>query len=396
MSYLLFNSAVYAGDGLKLERAEKGANLSHLLNQSQQVHVCVVDVDVLIASASDNAPDKKDGILAKKFSDTYQGEYVLQDERLANNIFQVIGIKAEKVKEVYALVAHDKIATFVPYAVAARKLIAQQRFEADKTVVLLDDLGHEKLITVFEGLKFSRTRSLFNGDPQQILSEIKRSVINFEKKLAEQKDKNADGVIIVTNNEALGENLKEIEKDITIEFLNSACLALDGLKIGGLGFKYILPAEIIKKRREEEARQRLRSLSVSMFILATGGIFYFFNQLTFSLAQRAFAQEQGRRLGLESALNKLDPAIYRDVLQRQKKTNYALYFLSTVNSLPVSYEIHSFVFHRQGEHFAFQGYLYMSDDGLFDDILPVGFLKGAYIKDLLVNHRSGKYLRMEL
>ncbi|MDE2028166.1 MAG: hypothetical protein KGK03_05020 [Candidatus Omnitrophica bacterium] len=394
MSYLLFNNDVYLSDGNRMNKVKKEAGS---FRQLSEAHLCVVDADILIASASENALDKKDSILAKKFSDSYQGEYILQDERIDNNIFQVIGIKTDKVREVYSLLSHDKIVTFVPYAVAARKLLSQQRFPANKVLVLLDDLGSEKLITVFKGLKFSRTRTIVHDKPEQILPEIKRSVINFEKKLAEQKDKNIEGLIIVTNNKILGTEFKEIEKDLSVEIVDSVCFGLEGLRAGGFVLKYILPEEIIKRRRRQESRQRMQNLIISVSLLVPGTLFFFYNRVALGAARNAFKQEEGRQWELEEELNKLDPFIYRNMLERQKKINYALYFLNTVNSLPVSYEVHSFSFERREDgRFDLEEYLYSQQDGLFDPIVPIGPLKRARINDFLAHNRAGKYLRIEL
>ena len=396
MNYFLFNNEIYVSDGVKVDRIEKGSNLGYLFDQSKEAHVCVVDIDVLIASASESALDKKDGILARKFSESYQGEYVLQDEKIDRNIFQVIGIKSEKVKEVYSLIFSEKIVSFVPYALAVRNFLSRQRISVNKYVVFLDDLGNEKLITVFEGFKFSRTRTIFSNTAEQILSEIKRSAINFEKKLADQKDKNAEGYIILTNNKTLGNEIREIEKDLIIEYLDSICPAFEGLKIGGFDLKYILPEEIVKKRRGEELKKRTRCLSIAALILILGALFYFYNQISFALAKNSFKQEQIRKFHLQEDLNKLDPVVYQYVLNQQKRINYSLVYQDISNSLPISYKTSSFSFYHKDNNWSFEEYLYTPDDELYDNILAVGALKGAQIKDFLVNNRPGKYLRIEL
>ena len=396
MNYFLFNDMIYKSDGVKVTRIEKGPHSGYLFDQIKEAHICVADIDVLIASASESALDKKDGILAKKFSESYQGDYVLQDEKIDNNIFQVIGIRSEIVKEVYSLIPNEKVMTFVPYAVAVRNFIYHQRISINKPIVFLDDLGNEKLITVFEGLKFSRTRTIFNNKADEVLSEVKRSAINFERKLADQKDKDSEGYVIVTNNKDLGDKIQEIEKNLMIESLDTLWPAFDGLKIGGFDLKYILPEEIIKRRRREELKKRTKSLSISGLILAFGVFSYFFNQINLDLAKKYLEEEQTRKSQLETNLNNLDPFVYHDVLKQQKRINYALVYSNISNLLPNSYEIYSFGFYHRDDNWTIDEYLYTPDEELYDDIPPVGALKKAQIEDFLVNNRLGKYLRIEL
>ena len=65
----------------------------------------------------------------------------------------------------------------LPYEI----LLINKNIDLNKTVVFVDDLGNERLLTVFDGLKFSRTRVIVNNG-EDILPEIKRSQIDFFKK----------------------------------------------------------------------------------------------------------------------------------------------------------------------------------------------------------------------
>jgi hypothetical protein len=284
----------------------------------------------------------------------------------------------------------------VPYAVAVRNLLVHQGILEGQTVVFLDDLVHEKLITVFEGLKFSRTRTIFNNKAEHILPEIKRSVINFEKKLDDQKNKNTEGYIIVTNNKALGDDFKKIEEDVPIEVLGSICGAVDGLKTGDFNLKYSLPEEIIRKRREEGLKKRTQSLLISSMILGLGTFFYFYNQIGLESAKKSLVQEQISKRYLETNLNKLDPLVYRDALKRQKRVNYPLVYFKIANALPLRFATYSFGIYDKNNHWTMEEYLFTTDNQLLDDIPAVGELKNADIKDFWINNKPGKYLRVEL
>src|ERR1039457_2839458 len=121
MNYLLFNKKLLISDGKNVRRVDIGHDFKHILGQIDSVHVCVVDVDVLIAAAVENPIEKKDSILVRKFNELYQHEaYIIQDERIDNNLFQVIGIKEQKVREVYSFISSEKIESFIPYGIALR------------------------------------------------------------------------------------------------------------------------------------------------------------------------------------------------------------------------------------------------------------------------------------
>jgi hypothetical protein len=393
MNCVLFNDSIHVSDGIKTEKFEKGPHLGQIFSRMKEVHLCVVEIDVLIAAASENALDKKDGILSLKFSEYYKGDYVLQDEKIGQNIFQVAGIKSEKVKEIYSLIPSGKVATFVPYAIAVRNLLLRNKIAENKMVVFLDDFGHEKLITVFEGMKFSRTRTVFHAEAEQILPEIKRSAINYEKKMGY---KGEDGFVIVTNNEKLCHEFKHMEKGLMTQVVDSPYPSLDGLRMGGFGLKYILQEEIIKRRRQEEFYKWRRCLSISAAVLVIGIFFNCYNRVNFKFSQNSLDRERYRNLRLGAILDQLDPQVYHAVLQQQKRINYALAYRNVFKALPAGYTTDSLKFYEQGRHWTMEAYLYAPDHGLISSIPAGGVLQRGRIRDFIINGKPGKYLRIDL
>ena len=84
-------------DGDTVRSIEKNPfHPDHILLSLDKASVCVVDVDVLIAVAPETPIEKRDQILVRKFKELYQHEeYVIQDEKVDNNLFQVIGIQEQ-------------------------------------------------------------------------------------------------------------------------------------------------------------------------------------------------------------------------------------------------------------------------------------------------------------
>ena len=60
MDYIFFNNEILMSDGKDVRRIEKGAGSRHVFQSVDVAHVCVVDVDVLIAAAVENPIEKKD------------------------------------------------------------------------------------------------------------------------------------------------------------------------------------------------------------------------------------------------------------------------------------------------------------------------------------------------
>src|ERR1035437_5333515 len=132
MNYLLFNNNIYFSDGAQVKEIEKNQMLKTELEAIDEASICVVDVDVELASAPETQIEKKDSMLARKFSKLHpKSEYVLQDEKIQDNIFQVIGIKIEKIREIYSLIPSSKVKVFIPYAIALRNFLINHNVELE-------------------------------------------------------------------------------------------------------------------------------------------------------------------------------------------------------------------------------------------------------------------------
>jgi len=405
MNYLLFNNEIFISDGQVIKKIEKGPGLKDELDsrfrgndkEIEKARLCCVDVDVMIASAPQDYLDKKDSILAQKFEELYSNEYITLNEKIDSNIFQVIGIKAEKVKGIYSLIPSSKVDAFVPYAIAIRSLLVTQQTDMTRSIVFLDDLGSEKLITVFDGLKFSRTRTIYTGNAQDILPDIKRSYIDFNKKLGEFASKSVTGdLAIITNNRQMAEDIKLSEPGLAVDLLDYRYPALEGLKLIDSQIKYRIYEEIILERKKKELLSRLLYLIISISICLAGALFFGFNQITYSFLSRDFEGEKLKNARLKDTLNTIDQHIYRDSLKKSKNLNYSSVFFEVSGLLPSTYEISSFKFFGHEEHWIFDTYIFAQDDQLYDEIPRIKILKNAEIKDFFIKNRPGKYLKVTL
>ena len=397
MNYLLFNNEILISDGQVTRKIIKEPGLKENFEAIEKARLCCVDVDVMIASAPQDYLDKKDSLLVQKFVEVYSNEYITFNEKIDSNIFQVIGIKAEKVKEIYSLIPSSKVDAFVPYANVIRDFLVNKRIDMTRLIVFVDDLGNEKLITVFDGLKFSRTRTIYTGNAQDILPDIKRSSIDFNKKLGEFASKNVTGdLAIITNNKQMAQDIKLSEPGLAVDFLDCRYPALEGLKFIDSQIKYRIHEEIILERKKKEMRSRLMHLIISISICLAGALFFGFNQAAYSFLSRDFEGEKLKNSQLKDALNKIDQHIYRDSLKKSKNLNYSSVFFEVSGLLPGTYEIASFKFSEHEDHWIFNTYIFAQDDQFYDEIPRTKILKNAEIKDFFIKNRPGKYLKVLL
>lgn len=382
-------------DGDSVQSIDKIPNEGHIKLSFDSASVCVVDVDLLIAAAVEYPLEKKDSILVRKFKELYKHEaYIIQDERIDNNLFQVIGIKEQKVREVYSLIPPDKVETFIPYGIALRNTLINKTVDLNKTVVFVDDLGSEKLLTVFDGMKFSRTRVIASNS-EDILPEIKRSQIDFFKKSQEFLNKKGTDFIIIVNNQALAGEISKNKENLQVEYLDVPYPALEGLKDTDNLIKYRLPEEDLKKRRKIELKQRLQALILSFCMVGVGLFYFLFNRVAFGIINNQCELAKQKYEQLDSQLNKLDKETYREDLKVHRPLNYGITYLSMLEIIPASYTVDSFKFYKT-DKWNLEMTLFTDDGGIFDQIPRIKILKDAEIKDIFVNNQPGKHLRITL
>jgi len=383
-------------DGQVAQRMIKGADLKACVDSIGQARICCVDVDVMIASAPEDYLDKKDNILVQKFIEMYSDEYITLNERISQNIFQVMGIKAKLVKEIYALIPSSKVESLVPYAYTIRSFLMNKQIDMTKPIIFVDDLGQEKLITVIDGLKFSRTRTINTDSTENILPDIKRSYINFHKKLGGFSENTNSDLVIITNNQQMAHSIKISDPELLVDFLDCQYPALEGLKYIDPQIKYRIHEEIIRERKDKEWHSRVKSFMIASSISLLGLLFFGFNQIAYSLAARAFDTEKLKNIQLKEMLEKMDQEIYRDALRQMKGVNYSLKFFEISNVLPSTYDISTFKFTSRQEHWIFDAYLFAQDDQFYDEIPRIKILKKAEIKDFFIKDHPGKYLKVAL
>ena len=393
MNYLLFSKDILIGNGADVHRI--GKDSKDILESIEEASICVVDVDLLIASAVENPIEQKDSILVRKFNEFYQHEpYVIQDERIDHNLFQVMGIKEQMVRDIYSLIPPHKVKKIVPYGVALRNMLFDRKVDLNKTVVFVDDMGMERLLTVFDGYKFSRTRVIVNNG-EDILSEIKRSKIDFIKKTSEyMTKKNADFLILV-NDQGLAVEINNNSEGLPVEHINVAYPFLEGLKGADTQFQYKLPEEILKTRNEAGFKKKILAIILSGSILAAGLFFFLYNMVNEGFVNDRYRSVKLDHERLNSEFGVLEKEIYRADLRLHKSLNYWIAYLSVLNIIPANYMVNAFKFYKTS-HWNLELTLFADGDSLIDPIPRINIMKNAGIRDIFVNNQPGKRLVIAL
>ena len=397
MIYLMFSDKILINDGHSMKTIEKPVELKDKLGvNGQEVRLCCVDVDVLIASSTETHEQRRDSLLAHQFMEVYTHEYITLNEKIGDNLFQVIGIKEKKVENIYALMPNVKVDAFVPYAIAIRSLFEVRGIKREGLMIVVDILGSENLITVFEGLKFSRTRTIEGDTLEQILPDIKRSLMDFQKKLGDLAIKSTSDVAVFINDQQMAKELSALEPSFVIEFLDCSYPSLEGLKCVDTQIKYKNHGQIIRERQKKELHLRFIYIIVSLSICLAATVFWGYSHFAYSFMAHDFKLVSMKNSHLKQELDGVDKRIYRDDLKRLKYLNYANVFLEVSAALPSTYSIESFKFLSHEGRWDFDTYIFAQDDQFYDDIPRDRFMKSAAIKNCFIKNRPGKYLKIVL
>jgi hypothetical protein len=395
MNYLLFNKEILISDGQNVHRIGKGKDPKDILRSIEAANICVVDVDLLIAAAVEYPIEKKDSILVRKFNEFYQHEaYIIQDERIDNNLFQVIGIKEHKVRDIYSLIAPHNVKNLIPYGIALRNTLNNQKVDLNKTVVFVDDLGDERLLTVFNGLKFSRTRIITHSD-EDILSEIKRSQIDFFKKTEEYLNTNSKDFIIVVNNQELANKISGNPGKLLVKYLSIQYPALEGLKDSNIQFQYRLPEDILRKRKDVDLKKNITTMVISAGVVLVSLFNLLFNRVELGVVNDQYRSARHAHERLVELVRILDRDTYRADLKAQEYLNYGVSYLALLEIIPTSYTVSTFKFYKTSK-WNLELTLLANDKELLEPIPRIKILKGSEIKDIFVNDKPGKHLRITL
>ncbi len=336
MNYLIFDNDVYYDIDAKTGVAARNEIQAVFKGSTREVSVAVIDTLQKQVAAPEKSPSKKDEVIASSFT----GEYLIQSERIAENLFQVIAIEKPKISEIYKYLGFENVRLVVPYGAALREFLKSNNlFGQNKRIVFLDYLGNQVLLTIFNNDAFTTPRRLSIAT-KRVVSELTRSRENYK---ALNKDEKEISFLIATNSKEIMEDIVSsgVEVKENIIYFPDPYPALSGLKQGKFSMHYLLPEQFIRLRKLKEAKRRVFNLGVMLGILA-----FFLILLLGSVSVNKTASIRLKNLQLEEAsqeeiLKSAYLAKYKDILRHEKKVNFPYFFSLFFEELPSEYKLES-------------------------------------------------------
>ncbi|MGD0336180.1 MAG: hypothetical protein ABSB18_03685 [Candidatus Omnitrophota bacterium] len=393
MNYLIFDNDVYYDIDGKTGVAAKNEIQAVFKGSAREVSVAVIDTLQKLVAAPEKSPSKKDEVIASSFT----GEYLIQAERIAENLFQVIAVEKPKINEVYKCLGFENIRLVVPYGIALREFLKNNNLiDEKKRIVFLDHLGDQVLLTIFNKEGFTTPRRL-----SKVLKQVTRELLRSQENYRSQNKTDAEiSFLIVTNSKEIGDEivLSGLETKDNIILVQDPYPALSGLKQGRFSMHYLLPEQFIRLRKLKEAKKRVFNLGVMLGVLAV-----FLILLLGSLSINKTASERLKNLQLEEvasneALKSSYLAKYKDILSHEKKINFPYYFSCFLESLPPEYKVESITIKSLSNgRYRFEAIVSQEAKGkLFTKAILSRVFKQAKVENILVKDNLGLKVTLDI
>ena len=317
MNYLIFDTDIYYENDLGASGILTRDKLSTLFSGAdRQCSVAVIETLQKKLVAPEKIAGKKDEVIASSFT----GDYVIESERIAPNVFQAIAFEKSKVTELYKCLGFENVKLVVPYGVALREFLkSRDLFSKNKKVIFLDYIGNEVLLTIFSNDLFTTPRRLSIA-VNRVVTELTRSQENYKSLNKEEKDSK---FLIATNSKEILEEVKKEGLGENSVYFEEKYPSLKGLRQGKFSMHYMLPEELTRLRRFKSLKKRLLGLGV--IALATGMAISLFIG-SFIMNKNASTRLKALRLeeaSLEDTLGSSYKVKYKDILKSKKKVNIA-------------------------------------------------------------------------
>ena len=336
MNYLIFDNDVYYDIDAKTGVAPKHEIQAVFKGSTREVSVAIIDTLQKQVAAPEKSPSKKDEVIASSFT----GEYLIQSERIAENLFQVIAVEKLKINEVYKCLGFENVRLVVPYGIALREFLKNNNLVDDKKrIVFLDHLGDQVLLTIFNKEVFTAPRRL-----TKVLAQVTRELMRSQESYRSVNKTDAEiSFLLVTNSKEIADEIVSsgLDSKDNIIIVQDPYPALSGLKQGNFSMHYLLPEQFIRLRKLKEAKKRIFNLGVMLGVLT---LFLILLLGSFSMNKTASMRLKSLQLEEASSNEALKRAYltkYKDILRREKKINFPHFLNLFLKALPSEYKVES-------------------------------------------------------
>ena len=393
MNYLIFDNDVYYDLEGKTGIAPKPDIQAVFKGSTMEAAVAVIDTLQKQVVAPEKFLSRRDEVLSSAFT----GEYLTQSEEIAENLFQVIAVEKPKINEVYKSLGFENVRLLVPYAVALREYLKNNKLlDENKRIVFLDHLGDQVLLTIFNKEVFTTPRRL-----TKVLKQVTRELLRSQESYRSQNKLEAEiNFLIVTNSQEILDEIVSsgLETKENIVFVEDAYPALTGLKQGKFSMHYMLPEQFIRLRELEVAKKRVFKLGLMLGILAAFLALLFGIYSVNKTADNRLKNLQLEAASLSRSLEKAYLAKYKDILKSKKKVNFPYYLNAFLELLPSECRPELITIREaSNDRYRFEGIVSLdSKDKPFSRISLSKVFKQARIENILVKDSPGTKIALDI
>ena len=393
MNYLIFDNDIYYDLEGKTGIAPKSEIQAVFKGSTMEAAVAVIDTLQKQIAAPEKSPSKRDEVLSSAFT----GEYLTQSEKVAENLFQVIAVEKPKINEVYKYLGFENVRLVVPYAVALREYLKNNKLlDENKRIVFLDHLGDQVLLTIFNKDVFTTPRRL-----SKVLKQVTRELLRSQESYRSQNKLEAEiNFLIVTNSQEILDEIVSsgLETKENIVFVEDAYPALTGLKQGKFFMHYMLPEQFIRLRELAVAKKRVFKLGLMLGILAAFLALLFGIYSVNKTADNRLKNLQLEAASLSRSLEKAYLAKYKDILKSKKKVNFPYYLNAFLELLPSECRLELIAIREASNgRYRFEGIVSLdSKDKPFSKMSLSKAFKQAKIENILVKDSPGLKITLDI
>ncbi len=331
---------------------------------------------------------------------TFKEDYLIAHERLTENSIVVMGSQKETIAEIYRYFDGISIENLVPYGVAVRAFLrAKGLLDSSKSIVFLDDLRNQTVLTFFEGNYFSSSRRISMRDPSYMIAEVKRSWQSFLLERPNQRNYSKDDFTVVSNNSEWLDHFVEkeflVKKDIV--HINNSFIALEGLRNAKFSIHFSPLEQIIKQRKQRKRIDYLRAIIINSLIILSGTLL---SLATYTIKQKELKQEEGIRKRIDSLIVQLKdtyPNKFLDLLDKDEPINYAKVYYDFIKSIPEGYLVDNIKMEKKGDNWDFQGDILPANNSVLQKDFKKDYIfSKAEVSWIVLNNFLGQEVRLRI
>lgn len=396
MAYFLINHKIIYEQNGTTASILKEDGLPDTVDTGKEAFIAVVDVEPKVISAPEDRPELKDAEINKHFS----ADYIIQDERIERNLFQVVGIKKDVLEEIYGTFSKQNVQILVPYALSIRAFLNSHQITLTNNCILfVDDYEDGVFLTSFDSLRFSKTRRINKAEPEEILKEIERSKKNYTQSFISEHGKEPVYIHISNNSEIIKalDNIKVNETEDNV-YIHSKIPAIDGLKSAKFNMHFLLPEQVLKNKKLKRLKTNFVTLFISVSLIAAGGLFYGYTLFYKNLQSNKAQQLLSESIRLKNNLIETNKQTFQAQLKKTSLPQLSLINYHFFINLPNGYEIQNYGIKQIDPHtWIFEALIFITDPNekivAFNNF---GVFKDRIIEYTTVNNKPGQHINLNL